>query len=491
MWPLPYREYRSNRRRPNLGVGFAAFTRLVMSVGLASALASSAWAQTPARTHYAPIQRIPLAAEAVSVDQLDARWGTMTFVQRAAVIDQLIQLAEYDKAERYLQGLAADNPGQQLDVQFLRGALHKRRGQTTEAVMIFRAILADHPNATRARAELAETLFIQQNDDSARHHFDLLLGSGNAHTDQITRSYINAIDARRRWDFTSYVTLAPSTNLNQGAANGNIGDFQGLQGKLSDRNVKKAGVGIAGGAQAGYRQPLTDTLDLMVSGGVSGRRYQDNRFDTHSGSISLGPRVRTPWGYVGLYGLADKSWAADDAHNASFGGQLSTLTRFNAANVFYADFVCSRRRFNTSWDNTDLSYQDGRSCAVNNRLEHHLSSSSFVSVIGRVGQDKTETRHLDNHSLSGGVGYFTDLPFGLSIYSQILVSHAEYAGKYPTFDHARKDNKGELSLQLTKRDWQLMGLAPSLQYTYTRNFSNIDFLSFDAHGVNLTLTKKF
>jgi outer membrane protein len=294
--------------------------------------ANTVWAQLPA----APS---PPSSEAVSVDQLDARWSTMTFVQRVAVIDQLIHLAEYDKAERYLQGLSAATPGEQLDIQFLRGALYKRRGQSAEAVVIFRAILAGHPNATRARAELAETLFIQQNDDSARHHFDLLLGSGNAQIDQITQSYINAIDARRRWDFTSYVTLAPSSNLNQGARNANIGDFQGLQGKLSDRNVKKAGVGIAGGAQAGYRQPLTDTVDLMVSGGLNGRRYQDDRFNTHSGSISLGPRVRTPWGYVGLYGLADKSWTADQAHNTSFGGQFSTLTRFNAANVFYADLV--------------------------------------------------------------------------------------------------------------------------------------------------------
>jgi outer membrane protein len=445
---------------------------------------------TTAEAQTSPVGAAP-PAEAISVDQLDARWAAMTFVQRAAVLDQLIQLAEYDKAERYLQGLTAKTPGEQLDLQFLRGALYKRQGKTAEAVAIFRAILADHPNATRARAELAETLFIQQNDDSARHHFDLLLGSGNAQTDRITQSYINAIDARRRWDFTSYVTLAPSTNLNQGAANSNISDFQGLRGQLNDRNVKKAGVGIAGGSQAGYRQPLTDTVDLMIAGGINGRRYKDSRFDTHSGSISIGPRVRTPWGFVGLYGLADKGWSADQAHNASFGGQFSTLTRFNAANVFYADLVCSQRRFNTSWDHTDLSYQDGRSCAVNNRLEHHLSSSSFVSFIGRVGQDKTETRHLDNRSISGGVGYFTDLPFGLSVYSQLLVSHSEYAGKYPTFDHARKDNKGELSFQLTKRDWQIMGLAPSLQYSYTRNFSNIDFLSFDAHGVNLTLTKKF
>jgi outer membrane protein len=334
-------------------------------------------------------------------------------------------------------------------------------------------------------------LFVRHEDESARHHFDLLLGSGNAQTDQITQSFINAIDARRRWDFNTYVTLAPSTNLNQGAKTAKIGDFMGLSGQLSDRNVKKVGIGLAGGAQAGFRQPLAESLDLLISGGVNGRRYKDSRFDTHSGSISVGPRLRTSWGYVGLYGLADKGWAADQAHNASFGGQFSTLVRFSPADLLYSDLVCSQRRFSTDWDHSDLSNQNGHTCSINSRLEHHLSSHSFVSLIGRVGDDKTATPHLNNHSFSGGVGYFRDLPYGLSVYGQTLLVDSTYAGIFPTFDHARKDNRLELSAQFTKRDWQIMGLAPSLQYTYSRNFSNIDFLSFDAHGVNVTLTKKF
>jgi outer membrane protein len=387
--------------------------------------------------------------------------------------------------------LTPRTPQEHGDAKFLRGLLRKGQGQTAEAVRIFRAILAEYPNAVRARAELAQTLFIREEDDSARHHFDLLLGSGHAQTDQITQSYINAIESRRRWDFTSYVTLAPSSNLNQGAKTGNIGDFLGLSGQLSDRNVKKSGVGLAAGAQAGYRQPITDQLDLLVSGGINGRRFTDDRFNSHTGSISLGPRVRTAWGYVGLYGLAEKSWSADDPMMTSFGGQFSTLVRMTPGNLLFTDFVCANRRFSADWQDTDLSHQNGRVCSVNSRLEHHLSPSSFVSLIGRAGQEQTATEHLNSRTGTAGVGYYRELPFGLNVYSQGLFSLTDYSGKYPTFDHARQDKRLELSAQFTKRDWQIMGLAPSLQYTYTRNFSNIDFLSFDAHGVNMTLTKKF
>ena len=44
---------------------------------------------------------------------------------------------------------------------------------------------------------------------------------------------------------------------------------------------------------------------------------------------------------------------------------------------------------------------------------------------------------------------------------------------------------------ITKRDWKIFDLAPSLQYTYTHQDSNVDFTAFDAHGVSFTLTKKF
>ena len=92
---------------------------------------------------------------------------------------------------------------------------------------------------------------------------------------------------------------------------------------------------------------------------------------------------------------------------------------------------------------------------------------------------------------SAGAGYYTEVAFGVSLYGQALFSSTNYVGNYPTFDMARNDGRWDFSAQFTKRDWQIFGMAPSLQYTYTRNISNVGFLSYDAHGVNLTLTKKF
>jgi hypothetical protein len=46
-------------------------------------------------------------------------------------------------------------------------------------------------------------------------------------------------------------------------------------------------------------------------------------------------------------------------------------------------------------------------------------------------------------------------------------------------------------LNLTKRDLVIFGPAPQLQYTFTHNDSNIPLHVYDAHGLALTLTRRF
>jgi outer membrane protein len=44
---------------------------------------------------------------------------------------------------------------------------------------------------------------------------------------------------------------------------------------------------------------------------------------------------------------------------------------------------------------------------------------------------------------------------------------------------------------LTKRDLNIFGFAPSLEYTYTDNISNISLFDYDSHAIDFRLTKDF
>lgn len=428
----------------------------------------------------------------MTIEQIEAEWGHLDGRRRASVLDQLVGEGRLDDADRLVVATRPVNDDERQFLRFQLGLIRKTQGRHAEAVAIFREILAARPEFNKVRLELAHSLYMAQEDEGARHHFELLLGgsAGNATLANTANSYIAAIDGRRRWDFSTYITIAPSSNLNQGS-NKKIVYVNGLPFFLNEANQKQSGVGLSGGFQGSYRQPLTDRLDLILSGGAQGKRYNDDDFNDTLLNLSLGPRYRYDWGFVGLYAIADRSWYADEEYASSWGGLTSASIRLGAQDIVYSDLTCSRRSFQTNWLENDLSYQDGHACSASGRWDHHFDSATFARVLVAGGRERTGRAHLDNNSWSSGLGLYRELAWGLSVYAQGLYTLRDYDGIYPTADEARSDDRFDASLFLTKRDWEMLGFAPMLQYTYTLNSSNVSFFDYDAHGLNLTLTKRY
>ena len=216
----------------------------------------------------------------VTLGEIDAQWPKLTPAQQFGIIDQLLKAARLDVAESLLAhpdlpttAIAALSASTSACCARVRVGCRKLSISSAQ-------ILATHPDLARVRLELAHTLFLIKEDDSARHHFELLLGAAGSSPglEQTARAYINAIDGRKRWSFSTFLSIAPSTNLNQGSSNPTV-MLNGLPFTLSEDDVKKTGVGLVGGAQAGYRQPLNDRLDLIASVGAQGKLYREGDFN--------------------------------------------------------------------------------------------------------------------------------------------------------------------------------------------------------------------
>jgi hypothetical protein len=55
----------------------------------------------------------------------------------------------------------------------------------------------------------------------------------------------------------------------------------------------------------------------------------------------------------------------------------------------------------------------------------------------------------------------------------------------------RKDTRLIGSVALTKRDFNIWGYAPAIEYTYVHNDSNISLYEFDSHAIDFRLSKDF
>jgi outer membrane protein len=434
----------------------------------------------------------PPQVHTASPQQVEAEWPRLTNSQKFVLLDQLVQTGNADIAARLLPQTQASSTPERKQLQFYTGLVAKAEGRPKDAIPIFRELLANDPHFARVRLELARALFEAQEDEAAKHHFEMVLGGSAADPDlsNSVKAYLTALESRRRWEFSSYVSVAPSTNLNQGSAN-RVVELNGLPFELSEANRKKSGVGVITGAQGGYRQPLTDTVDLIATAGVHLKRYGQKDFNDTLAAASLGPRYRFDNGQIGIYGTIDKKWMADADLSTGFGGLVAGSYRLGVQDIVHGDVGCTRRRYSADWQATDLTYQDGQTCSVSGRFEHALDITSFVRVLGAYGREKTNTLHLDNTMWNAGAGIHRELPMGFTVYLQGLYTQRGYDGVFPTTTQARRDQRLDLSINVTKRDFEIFGLAPMVQYTYTRNDSNVGFYQYDAHGVSVTLTKRF
>jgi outer membrane protein len=466
------------RRRHRLLAAFA--------VGLIGALAGAlAHAQSP-------VLPATGAGMLLTIDQLTATWPNLTAEQQFAAIEQLLRARQFDAAAALFASSHFNANSDRLMARYYEGLVHKAQGQMAIAVADFRALLADHPELGRVRLELADTLYRIEEDASARHHFEQILGGADGNSDlaNTARSYIAAIDGRRRWDLSSYFTLAPTTNINQGPES-RVVNVNGLPFTLADQNVRKSGVGIAFGAQGSYRQPVSDDLDLVFAAGAGGRSYRDSEYNDTLLNVSVGPRMRFDWGTLGLYAIADARRFGGDDYSSAFGGQLSLTLRLSPQDITFTDATCRDRAFSSNWHGNDLSGQNGNYCIAGGRIEHHFDAITYVAALWAVGHDDTQLHFLDNWNWSAGGGLYRELPLGITAYVQALYAQSNYSGIYPTITRARHDDRIETGLTLTKRDLVIYGFAPSLGLTYTRNASDVAFQRFEAAGLNLTMTKRF
>lgn len=400
------------------------------------------------------------------------------------VLFQLVRQGQFENAQAFLDHTNFGG-GAALDAIYIQGLIYKNTDQFSAAAEQFRKLLVDYPNNQPARVQLAHTLFLMKEDESARHHFQLALGSvTNRDLENNIRNFIDQLDRRKRWHLGAHVSLAPSTNFNQGT-DASIIYLNGLPFHITDDGKKKSGIGLNGGFNAGYRFAVTDRLDFVTGAGVYFKEYTGETYDDHSVSAQIGPRYNDTNGHVGLYATYNRRWFAHTPYSTGIGGRAQITAQLSNRSLLSASLGCTWNTHETA------EHYDGRSCFASGYIDHHLSSAMYARLLAGSNKDATAREHLDYVGWYTGVGLYTELPWGASVYGQLRYTKRNFDGAFPGTFEARNDQQFDVTTTLTKRDWNYMGFAPKFEYGYTRNISNVPFYDYDAHSVNMTLTKNF
>ncbi len=407
---------------------------------------------------------------------------------RLRVLIQLTQTGQSDDAEILLNHYPLTGPHAANRTLFIRGLICEKRGQLTEAAAKFRAALASDPKLSMVRAELAQVLLALDEPDSAKHHLQLLEADApSVATANGIRSFVERLDAQRPFSFSGFVSLAPSTNINQGSSHTDVYAPSGYSAIIDPSSQRTSGIGETAGISVGYAKRLSDNFQAVVAGGAGGSIYSDQRFDSLGFSQSAELRYILNGGYFGVGAVGSQAidTQALNVGYYSYGPRVS-----------FAKMLSQRDQLSGSgtyeWRNpVGATFANSNALQINATLTHAIDASSNVAILG--GYDNV-TNFLSFNAYQAetfGLGFYKEMPLGLTVEGQGTVRLAQFANVMPIYGTTRTDQRYTGSATFTKRDWNWFGFAPSVNYTYTRNVSNIDLYDFDSHAVDFRLTKNF
>ncbi len=371
---------------------------------------------------------------------------------------------------------------------FIEGLILHSRGNLTGAVQKYRDALANDPSLTLVRSELAKTLFELGENDGAKHHLSLLMADAPSSVQaQGIRSFIDTIDASRPYNFSAFISAAPSTNINNGSSLTKVYENNGGEITIDPNSRKKSGIGLLAGANAGFSKRLGNDFSVVLGGNAIGHLYNDKAYNAYGTSESAELRYLFPDGHVGLGAVSSQSIKSDASGLSyySYGPRVSLQKDLTPKDRLNLSTVYEWRNF------PDNSLNDATALMMDGSWSHGFSSSLTVSLDAGYDRVKSEIDYDSYNSYSAGLGIYKELPYGVNAYAHGTVRKADFEGIFPIYNRVRKDTRYTGTVSLTKRDFSIWGYAPELEYTYSFNDSNIASYYFDSHAVNFTLSKDF
>lgn len=427
----------------------------------------------------------PATASQPSETQL-ASYESGSETERVKLLLHLAKNGKHDQAEWLLQHYPLQGPHAANRMLYLDGLILKARRDYTGAVEKFRSALADDPKLTMVRAELAQTLVILEEDDSATHHLRLLAADAPTEAEALSvKSFIDQVDARSPLKYNAWISAAPTSNINNGTSNKKVYDAFNHEWVTGEDYQEKRAFGATMGFNAGFNKRLSNDFSFVAGVGGELRLYNLSDFNALSFSESMEVRRLFERGHLGLGLVASQSvdMESRDISYKSYGPRAAlkyTLNKNNTLNI--SGIFELRDSVNDNGDGTALM--------LDASLDHSFSSSFSTTLLGGYDRVKTQIAYNSYQTWLGGVSFYKELPMGITADVGAQIRYSEFDAPQGIFG-LREDWRTTGNLALTKRDLNILGFAPSLNYSYSYNESTIGLYDFDNHSVDLRFTKDF
>lgn len=354
-----------------------------------------------------------------------------------------------------------------IDAQFKR-ALSLMQSDPNEAAVILRS-LYEQTHAVRIQLELARSLYLAGNLEQAKTQFIALINQSIPITvrDKV-EWYLSEIQKRDSVKVTigvyqdsnpGYITSARTVSIF-----GQTLSYQPAQNTNAE-------TGLAVGLEA--ERELIPQSGLFAQANVNTATYSTNAFNKQDMDVSVVKRWQG-------YDYKDLRFGYDTFF---YGGNVlftypyaSTRWVFNLPNQDYYGFLIKGGPMNYP----TYTYLSGSQTLANIFYNHNITNNLTAYV--ETGADRTPASQAaySSYGVYGTLGtQMAHDATNVQANLKATFSQRNYWDSDPLWGQVRRDSGRLYTASITKRDWYIVGMRPSIEVVYQTNQSAIPFFSYN------------
>ena len=434
---------------------------------------------------------------------------TMSTLDAVKLAGRLVDMGDYDQATHILTQMPkTNNLPVEIERWYLIAQMSQRQGDYDTAIKIYRKILDDQPDLVKVRYELALCYMAKKQWYRADYHLRLAMAGADIPQQVKQRMMYYRWIARqnKNWNVWFNFGAAPDNNINQGSNNqvcGNIvcsGVFCIIptnQVCVNQKPEKAMGYNFMLGGNYEFR--FGEHWRWKNDANIYTNIYDKHRFDDLYLSASSGPRYVWNNGDVWLAGIAARRWYGWDRYNWSVGGKIDTnydFTRKLSAGL-------SLRIMDNKYDDYEHYgiILDGQTYSTNTRISYSLDATKYIILRGGLDRDIAKVDAWSNWQYSGAFGFGTELPWGFNVYLEPYFSWINYDEPrwFMTSENnvvfqkqiKERDFMQRYAISLSNNKFDVLGLVPTLTFSYTKRDSNVKTRKYDKMTIEFTMQQRF
>ena len=413
------------------------------------------------------------------------------FATLEAQLNQAINQQQHDQIPTLLAQYQTRPQADPNLILFAQAQIAREQKRYREAIRLLRQLLANNPNLTPVRVELAVLLFREHQNTAAQQQFQAAQADPALPADihALNAQYLNALHERDGWH--SYIS---AQYLNESNVN-NVSSTLCIENTPFIKNPamqpqKAHGIGYAAGSECDIN--LTQAHHAHISGYVYGKNYWDNHaYDDITARIQAGYAHKTSQGSLKITPFYEQQWYATHRYKHTHGIRAEKTQRLTDTLQLTLAAEISKQQYHRDHE------LNGNSKTLSGTLYWQINPRNYlyggIDALWETTRQKTYSYHLNGYCIGWGHEWNKDLSSHISA----SVSQRRYQDNYQLgrairFDRKRQDEIYTASLMLWKRGWHIKGITPKLNYQWRKQHSNFNSLfSYHKSSLNLLLEKTF